>query len=881
MKSKRAAARRRNHEADVRAKTSDTTTSPCWDDVKTVLDEEIQRLPASYRAAFVVCVMEGKTGSQAARELDIPSGTVSSRLTWARKRLQRRLASRGIELTALLAALSVAECGQSAAPACMTSSLAVASWIAAVSGHSTALVSPQAAALAAGVKRNMLFTKTKLVLGALVAASALTVGGASSIPGTQNPATNPPQAAVPAPTLPKQAAQAAPADKNTSSIQAYGGRVVDPDGKPVEGAKIYLLYYTPKPLAVPVRATSDRDGRFRFEVAKDSLDKSASPTPWNEAVLVARAEGFGLGLPDFSPVKMMALFAARQLGVGNETLHLTRDDVPITGRLIDLEGRPCVGVAVHLEGLQSPKQGTLDGFLKGLQQTRTLFPPMREHLIGFDGWIGRDLGTVLPVPTTDKDGRFVLHGVGRERLVELSFEGPSVTRTSTYAMTHPGSPVEFTSSWGSGMSEQPRLVYASKLELALHPSQPIEGVVVDKDSKRPLARAIVKGTHPQRTKFGFGPSLVNVTTVADQDGRYRLTGLPKGSGNIVTASPPDGEPYLSSEKQAGDAPGLAPIKLDFQLRRGLWITGRVFDKATGQPIHAQIEYGVFADNAFRNDAPGLAVDHFVDTNAATGAFRFVGLPGHGLVGARAYGSRYPRSDGKNIKGKQPNGFFETLPRLMSARNFSGLIEVDPGKDQATLTADIPLNELGKQKGTILDPTGKPLAGALISGLTDMSVWEHEPLPTSEFTLLNVAPGKPRLVQVAHRDKNLAGFLVVKGDEKEPLSVRLATAGNLRGRLVNRDGAPVTVGEIVGTYAAMAQPGDPPFDPSRGTLPRGIRPDRDGKFEIKGLSPGLSYQLGLVNGAYLHRLDGKAAEPISIRTGETIDLGDVIVVAVGE
>src|SRR5262249_12902181 len=64
-------------------------------DLRRVLDEEIDRLPARQRAAVVLCCLEGKTGEQAARELGCPPGTVSSRLTRARERLRRRLARRG------------------------------------------------------------------------------------------------------------------------------------------------------------------------------------------------------------------------------------------------------------------------------------------------------------------------------------------------------------------------------------------------------------------------------------------------------------------------------------------------------------------------------------------------------------------------------------------------------------------------------------------------------------------------------------------------------------------------------------------------------------------------------------------------------------------
>jgi hypothetical protein len=71
-----------------------------------LLDREVSRLPEKYRAAVVLCDLEGRTRREAARQLAIPEGTLSSRLTTARRLLARRLTARGVTLTA--GALAVA-----------------------------------------------------------------------------------------------------------------------------------------------------------------------------------------------------------------------------------------------------------------------------------------------------------------------------------------------------------------------------------------------------------------------------------------------------------------------------------------------------------------------------------------------------------------------------------------------------------------------------------------------------------------------------------------------------------------------------------------------------------------------------------------------------
>jgi RNA polymerase sigma factor (sigma-70 family) len=71
-----------------------------WDDLRPVLDQELSRLPDKYRVALVLCDLEGKTRKAAARQLRIPEGTVSSRLSTARALLAKRLARHGLALSA-------------------------------------------------------------------------------------------------------------------------------------------------------------------------------------------------------------------------------------------------------------------------------------------------------------------------------------------------------------------------------------------------------------------------------------------------------------------------------------------------------------------------------------------------------------------------------------------------------------------------------------------------------------------------------------------------------------------------------------------------------------------------------------------------------------
>jgi hypothetical protein len=170
-----------------------------------VLDEQLGRLPQTYRAAVVLCDLEGKTRREAARQLGCPEGTVASRLARARAMLAKRLALRGVVLSggALAAVLSQHAASAGVPPAVVSSTIRAASLLAA--GRAAAgLVSVKAAALTEGVVKAMFMSKLKGATTILLVLSLplLGVGLWTTHSAVAQQATRPSQAKVKEPSRP-------------------------------------------------------------------------------------------------------------------------------------------------------------------------------------------------------------------------------------------------------------------------------------------------------------------------------------------------------------------------------------------------------------------------------------------------------------------------------------------------------------------------------------------------------------------------------------------------------------------------------------------------------------------------------------------------------
>jgi RNA polymerase sigma factor (sigma-70 family) len=156
-------------------------------ELQEVLDEELSGLPAKYREALILCVLEGYTREEAAQRMNTSAGTVATWVARGRRRLRDRLVRRGVTLGAGGMAVALAQCTQAttALPAALTqSTIQIAELFALGTSVSGVAAVTKITSLAQGELNRMFLTKLSTTVG-IVALAIIVVLGAGSTPASK------------------------------------------------------------------------------------------------------------------------------------------------------------------------------------------------------------------------------------------------------------------------------------------------------------------------------------------------------------------------------------------------------------------------------------------------------------------------------------------------------------------------------------------------------------------------------------------------------------------------------------------------------------------------------------------------------------------------
>jgi hypothetical protein len=343
--------------------------------------------------------------------------------------------------------------------------------------------------------------------------------------------------------------------------------------------------------------------------------------------------------------------------------------------------------------------------------------------------------------------------------------------------------------------------------------------------------------------------------------------------------------YFQRRVGAKDAPGLEPLKADFELEKGIAVRGRLTDEVTGKPVRGRLGYEPLRTNPNLKD-PSLndavtyqalgVVGYPAGTLAADGSFALVALPGPGLLFVRA------EAEDQYCQARVDDQLQRDIAAIFSSnairphRTWHAVVRINPSeKDAKSGVCDIAL-ELGETRaGTVVGPDGKPLTGVLLEGQRPVNGRQRK-LETDRFTVTGLSSRTPRPVMFYHPEKRLSKLEWVGADKGRPLTVRLEPPGTITGRVVDARGRPLA-GLDIGARVrgdVLLDMGMPESDFMFQYIIRANKTDAEGKFRLEGFIPGLKHTLhgyGKVLG------EGSLvtlATDLSIKSGEVKDLGDL-------
>lgn len=674
-------------------------------------------------------------------------------------------------------------------------------------------------------------------------------------------------------------------EEPASDLRVHG-RVVDSENKAIAGAKIAIRkliypYLTSEPLGSQLLAETitDPDGRFEKVIPRDQVPPlSSNPrhraAEWLQVSAIAPGHGVQLNNVDrYAPDR------ATDLQLIPETL--------IRGRIINLEGRPVAGARIRvLERIPSTAEkvdawhaAALKNENRGLDEEKMLFqqPRMKtkdENISAtttFQDHVRTSPDSFLEA-RTDVDGKFVITGIPKDHLAILEISGPNIVQTLTNVVARPMKPVTDYGS-GSQLATGVRTFYGCDFDFVASPGITVRGQVRDIETKKPLVGALVSTDTLAGTKMaraGF------ITTRTDAEGRYEISGLPPTKGNSLIVFPGTA-PYLNTGFLPVPAsPSLQPVDLNLELRRAVWVTGRVFDRKTNKPVQAKIGYTPFVANPFTKDYSQYSdqiysvADNVGDYHSdSDGRFRIPVIPGRGILSAKVQDGGFIAGLGSELipefqelikEGKSLDDQRLTSDAI-SPSGHHAIRDISPAADATETEVDLPVDSGVSTKLSIIDADGKPAPQIFARGI-DLPALFLFP-ESHETTLAGLIPGKPVTLWFQQQsEKPLQRIQTIVADESQTTCViRLEKPAHITGRLLDSQKKPIRVDQLTLLYEAAA-------DKMHRVDASGSSSD-DGHFEID-VPVGGKYRLT----AYHKRKSAILAEHLQPEPGQTIDLGDL-------
>ncbi len=644
-----------------------------------------------------------------------------------------------------------------------------------------------------------------------------------------------------------------PSDEN--DVIRVKGRVVDPDGKPVSEVAVYVAEYASvKPLQ---EAITDEQGNFEVEYDKSRfarLDWHAEP--WRVGMIYVNMPGFG---PAWATGDELA-------SNPNVELRLARDDVPVRGQILDLEGRPIAGATIKIYSVAAGNNDDLGDVWQELNKYPT-------HAINYVGGRMRNFPSRLAglavtrgsnfsesedpdrnrAIRTDEFGTFEFSGVGRGRIVGATVAGPSIQSTGIYVVTAPSidehwPPKELSESTRISLDighSMPQ-IYSAKFKHIANPSRPISGVVRDSETGEPIAGIAVSGDVRGAGDHAYGKT--------DQNGRYTLTGLAtEGELRLYALPRPDDHgtilPYLGAERDSLKfSTSSPPAHTDFSLVRGVLVRGVLKDDG-GQPVKGNVEYLGHGGNEFLQNMEDKLSPYESVNSDDDGNFQLIVPPGPGSLAVSApLGKRDTTTQYQKAKAED-FGLPLDDERWVISTNMGYLAPDDYEAAQAINFSageepviTIQLTRLTDfERVRFVDETGNRVESVKIAGriprrksfdrygngnpvvqVLEVQKKGRRPIVASDYD------GKVAVAIFAPDDPRTPHLSVFPKEERGIYSIKLQPAASIVGRLVDADGAPITKAKV--NVALFSQP----FDEQRLIEYPQVDVDANGAFLFKGL-----------------------------------------------